>query len=241
MNNGSILNMPEDLLDEAQLKQRSKSKAAQSRHETNQRNQPESKFLLDALVSETANALGIAIEELRNWIQDAALPEAVLKTILVTTKCYQLNPLLGQIDWELNLDGSYEVYIPIDGWITLIHRQPTFQGITFDQSPESENGIPIWMECTIFRSDLNHHTTVREYYAELKTEHPIWQQMPRRMLRHKTLQQCARLAFGINPPVLRAPFMLPTAQKLSAVHPNQGQPDRKTLLKKKLIMNEFRS
>jgi hypothetical protein len=198
MNKGSILDMPEDLLGEAQPKQRSKSPKSQSRHVTNQRNQLESGSSLDALVSETAYALGIDMEELRNWTQEAIVPKDVLKSLLTIAKRYQLNPLTGQIDWEANLDGSYEVYIPIDGWISLMHRQPTFQGIHFDQSPETEYGIPIWMECTIYRSDLTHPITVREYYAELKTDHPIWSQMPRRMLRHKTLQQCARLAFGIN-------------------------------------------
>ena len=80
----------------------------------------------------------------------------------------------------------------------MIHRQPTFQGITFEQPSETENGIPIWMECRLYRSDLTHSVVVREYYAELKTDHPIWQQIPRRMLRHKSLQQCARLAFDIS-------------------------------------------
>jgi hypothetical protein len=124
---------------------------------------------------------------------------------------------LGQIDWEANLDGSYEGYIPIDGWISLIHRQPTFQGIHFHQSPETEHEIPIWMECTIYRSDLTHPITVREYYAELKTDHPMWSQMPRRMLRHKTLQQCARLAFGISAPELKIP-KIPTIKKISRSH-----------------------
>ncbi len=234
MNKCSILDMPEDLLDEDQYKQRSKSQATQSRHVTNQLNQPESGSTMDALVNETANALGIATEELRHWIQEAALPEAVLKTLMATAKRYQLNPLLGQIDWEANLDGNYEVYIPIDGWIAMIHRQPTFQGIAFDQSPETENGIPIWMECTIYRCDLTHPVTVREYYAELKTEHPIWQQMPRRMLRHKTLQQCVRLAFGINAPELKIPIM-PTIKKEVAFS-DQGKIlcNHKELLKKKL-------
>ena len=45
--------------------------------------------------------------------------------------------------------------------------------------------------------------TVREYLSEVRTDHTIWQQMPRRMLRHKTLQQCARLAFGIHGPQWR--------------------------------------
>jgi hypothetical protein len=101
---------------------------------------------------------------------------------------HALNPLLGQIDWELNLDGSYEVYIPIDGWITMIHREPSFKRLTFSQATETEEGIPIWMDCSIYRADLIQPITVREYYSELKTDHPIWNQMPRRMLRHKTLQ-----------------------------------------------------
>ena len=39
---------------------------------------------------------------------------------------------------------------------------------------------------------------VREYMDEVKTEHSSWLQMPRRMLRHRAIQQCARLAFGIS-------------------------------------------
>jgi hypothetical protein len=198
MNKCSILDMPEDLLYEDQPKQQSKSQATKSRHVTNQRNQPKSGSNLDELVSETANALEITMEELDKWTQKAIVPKDVLKSILTTAKRYQLNPILGQIDWEMNRDGHYEVFIPIDGWIAMIHRESNFKGLAFDQSPETEHGIPIWMECTIYRSDLTHPVTVREYYAELKTEHIIWQQMPRRMLRHKTLQQCARLAFGIN-------------------------------------------
>ncbi len=227
--------MPEDLLDEDQSKQQSKPKGAQLRHATNKHNQPESGSDLDALVGETANTLRIAMGELRNWTQEAIVPKDVLKSVLRTAKRYQLNPLLGQIDWEANLEGGYEVFIPIDGWIAMIHRESSFKGLAFDQSPEAEHGIPIWMECTIYRSDLTHPITVREYYAELKTDHPVWQQMPRRMLRHKTLQQCARLAFGITVPELKTPFIPTTVEKLGRANLNQSPLDRKALLKQKLI------
>ena len=40
----------------------------------------------------------------------------------------------------------------------------------------------------------------REYLSEVKHDSDIWRKMPRRMLRHRSLQQCARLAFAINPP-----------------------------------------
>jgi hypothetical protein len=186
-----------------------------------------------------ANTLGISTQELSHWAKDAIVPEEVLILILRVAKRYQLNPLVGQIDWEQNLDGSYEVYIPIDGWIAMIHREPSFKGLTFSQATETEEGIPNWMECSIYRTDLIQPMTVREYYAELKTDHPIWMQMPRRMLRHKTLQQCARLAFGISVPELKIPLVPPMMEKPSMVHASQSALNCKALLKQKLNMDRL--
>jgi hypothetical protein len=39
---------------------------------------------------------------------------------------------------------------------------------------------------------------IKEYLEEVRTNHPSWQQMPRRMLRHRVIQQCARLALNIS-------------------------------------------
>lgn len=114
-----------------------------------------------------------------------------------------------------------------------MHRQPTFQGITFDQSPESEKGIPIWMECAIYRSDLTHPIKVREYYEELKKDHPMWTQMPRRMMRHKTLQQCARLAYEISVYVSKVYLTPVNKAEMMTIEPNQRYPDCKNLLRKK--------
>ena len=216
----SILDLPEDLLEEDQPN-------------------PPREPTLDPLVTEVANTLGISSQELSHWIKEAVAPEEVLKLILRVAKRYMLNPLLGQIDWELNLDGSYEVYIPIDGWIAMIHREPSFKGLTFSQATETEEGIPVWMECSIYRSGLIQPMTVREYYAELKTERPIWNQMPRRMLRHKTIQQCARLAFGISVPELKIPITPPMMEKPAIVYASQSAPDRKALLKEKLNANKM--
>ena len=46
----------------------------------------------------------------------------------------------------------------------------------------------------------------------MKTEHIAWQQMPRRMLRHRAMQQCARLAFGITVPECK-----PSSSSVSAL------------------------
>lgn len=218
----SILDMPEDLLEEDQPN-------------------PPSERTLNGLVTEVANTLAISSQELSHWAKETVVPEEVLKSILRTALRLKLDPLLGQIDWELNLDGSYEVYIPIDGWIAMIHREPSFKGLTFSQAIETEEGIPLWMECSIYPSGLIQPITVREYYAELKTDHPIWMQMPRRMLRHKTLQQCARLAFGIGVPELKIPLVPPVTEKTAMVCVTQNATNRKTLLKNKLNLNKFQS
>lgn len=155
-----------------------------------------------------AHCLGIDVGELKDWMYRKDLPTELFDSFISLTKRYRLNPLLGHLDWELLPDTGYEIFITIDGWITLIHQETSFAGITFTQSGETEDGVPLWMECSIYRTNLIQPITVREYYAELKTEHPIWERMPRRMLRHKTLQQCARLAFGIAVPEIK---ITPTA------------------------------
>ena len=186
-----------------------------------------------------AHLLGVSVGELKDWALKKGLPTELLDSVISLAKRYRLNPLLGHLDWELLPETGYEVFITIDGWITLIHQEPSFTGITFTQSAESQDGVPLWMECTIYRKNLMYPITVREYYAELKTEHPIWQRMPRRMLRHKTLQQCARLAFGIAVPYIKINEPKEDC-KISYVFSDKN-PDsisRKNLLKN-IISNSF--
>ena len=200
MTSDAILDMAEDLLDGDYAKSIDANKKAKRKPHPQQRKDLVSPTTLESLVHETAKVLKINYQELSEWLENSSAPKEVQRRLLKVAKRLVLNPLLAQLDWEHYPEHGYEVFIPIDGWITLIHRESKFQGMVFQQSTEMEYGIPIWMECSIYRSDLIQPITVREYFAELKTDHPIWQQMPRRMMRHKTLQQCARLAFGIHLP-----------------------------------------
>jgi hypothetical protein len=234
MNKISIIDMPEDLLDENRSDQTSSPKKPTSENWTGKGNSSETPLNQDNFIADVAKALEITKEELRDWVQEAVIPKDLLKTILRIAKRLKLNPLIGQIDWEQNPEGSYEIYIPIDGWITLIHREPNFKGLTFHQSPETDQGVPIWMECSIYRSDLIQPIAVREYYVELKTEHPMWQQMPRRMLRHKTLQQSVRLAFGISVPELKPIKHNAAITKKENVTKGNRSQTSKQILKEKL-------
>ena len=222
MTSDAILDMAEDLLDADYAKAIDANKRVKRKPHPQQRKDFASPTTLESLVHATAKVLQINHQELSDWLESSAAPKEVRWRLLKVAKQFVLNPLLGQLDWEHHPEHGYEVFIPIDGWITLIHREPKFAGMTFCQSIEMEYGIPIWTECSIYRADLIQPITVREYFAELKTDHPIWQQMPRRMMRHKTLQQCARLAFGIHLPELKnKKLMMPTVEKSTALQPSR--------------------
>ena len=234
MTSDAILDMAEDLLDGDYAKSIDANKKAKRKPHPQQRKDLVSPTTLESLVHETAKVLKINYQELSEWLENSSAPKEVQRRLLKVAKRLVLNPLLAQLDWEHYPEHGYEVFIPIDGWITLIHRESKFQGMVFQQSTEMEYGIPIWMECSIYRSDLIQPITVREYFAELKTDHPIWQQMPRRMMRHKTLQQGARLAFGIYLPELRDRMpILATAEK-SKSDQRVEHISAKQLLKEKL-------
>jgi hypothetical protein len=148
-----------------------------------------------------AQAIGMTPASLTTWFsQYPQLTEATQETCLRLIAEYRLNPRADEIDLVQFEKGRWQVFITVNGWAKLINAHPAFCGIEFSEASELEEGVPLWMGCTIYRTDRIKPIVIREYFAEMKTEHIAWQQMPRRMLRHRAMQQCARLAFGITVP-----------------------------------------
>lgn len=235
-----ILDLAEDLIDEDRSIQIDKTQKTKKVISSSPVIASTGSSSIQDLMMEVAKILEIPMDELQEWVKESSLPDELLKAIFRIAKCFKLNPLFGHIGWELNAESDYEVYIPIDGWIALIHQEPSFQGLIFHQSAETENNIPLWMECTIYRSDLTHPITIREYFTELKTDHPMWQAMPRRMLRHKTLQQCARLAFGISVQEIYQPKNQTNLSKSNLLNQEKNFCRSKELLKEKLQINKLK-
>lgn len=65
-------------------------------------------------------------------------------------------------------------------------------------STELINCIPTLMECTIYLNDQTLPIVIKKYFEEVKIDHQSWQQTPRCTLRHREIQERARLAFGIS-------------------------------------------
>ena len=148
-----------------------------------------------------ANAIAMTPKELTLWFSYyPQVSEATQETCLRLITEYKLNPRADEIDLVQFEAGHWQVFITINGWAKLINAHPAFCGIEFSEASELEEGVPLWRGCTIYRTDRIKPIVIREYFTEMKTEHAAWQQMPRRMLRHRAMQQCARLAFGITIP-----------------------------------------
>ena len=146
-----------------------------------------------------AQAVGVTPKDLSAWFsQYPQLSEATQESCLRLIAEYRLNPRADEIDLIQFEEGRWQVFITVNGWAKLINAHPAFCGIEFSEASELEEGVPIWMGCAIYRTDRVKPIVIREYFSEMKTEHAAWQQMPRRMLRHRAMQQCARLAFGIT-------------------------------------------
>ncbi len=109
--------------------------------------------------------------------------------LLVVADQYNLNPFTKEIYAFPDRQNGIVPVIGVDGWARIINNSPEFDGMEFEQDAES-------CTCVIYRKDRAHPTKVTEYLSECRRETAPWKSHPRRMLRHKAMIQCARLAFG---------------------------------------------
>lgn len=153
---------------------------------------------LQTAIQNTADILKIEADDLQLWLDQylGLTPYTQIQLLRLASK-YQLDPLSDEVNLLETKEG-YLPFITIDGWAKLINQHPQYAGMSLRDSTEHIDGIPAWMECTIYRNDRILPIVIKEYFEEVRTDHPSWQQMPRRMLRHRVIQQCARLALGIS-------------------------------------------
>lgn len=116
-----------------------------------------------------------------------------LMALLVVADQYGLNPFTKEIYAYPDKGGIVPV-LGVDGWIRIINERRELESIEFEYAPDDSDDP--WIACTIRRSDRTAPITVREYLSECRRDTGPWKSHPRRMLRHKVLIQCARLAFG---------------------------------------------
>lgn len=120
--------------------------------------------------------------------------EQMLALIVVANQ-YGLNPFTKEIYAFPDQKGIVPV-VSVDGWIRIINEHPQLASIEFRYAESEDGGAPTWIECIIKRKDRDAPVVVREYLAECIRQTGPWKSHPARMLRHKALIQCGRVAMG---------------------------------------------
>jgi phage recombination protein Bet len=130
------------------------------------------------------------IETLKATAFKGQVSDAQMTALMVVANQYGLNPWTREIYAFPDKNNGIVPVVGVDGWARIINDHPQFDGVEFVQDDES-------CTCIIFRKDRSHPIKVTEWKSEcFRSGFGPWQSHPKRMLRHKALIQCARLAFG---------------------------------------------
>jgi phage recombination protein Bet len=133
--------------------------------------------------------------------------DAQMEALLIVAEMYRLNPFTKEL-FAFSDKGAIVPVVSVDGWARIINENPAMNGMEFrysDQFVTMPRGKPCpeWCEVVIYRRDRERPTVVREYLDEVyqaprgqNAYDGPWQSHTKRFLRHKTLIQGARIAFG---------------------------------------------
>jgi phage recombination protein Bet len=150
-----------------------------------------------SLLATMASRYGVDTDKMQSTLLATAFRGNVsneqLMALCIVANQYGLNPWTKEIYAFPDRNNGIVPVVGVDGWSRIINEHPQCNGIQFT---EADDGA--WVECTIHRKDRQFPTAVREYLSEVKRDTAPWKSHPRRMLRHKALIQCARIAFGFG-------------------------------------------
>ncbi|WP_047236674.1 recombinase RecT [Chromobacterium subtsugae] len=152
---------------------------------------------LTALTGQLAQRLNLGGgEELLDTLKQTAfkgqVTNAQMTALLIVANQYGLNPWTKEIYAFPDKNGGIVPVVGVDGWARIINEHPQFDGMDFEVDDKS-------CTCVIYRKDRTRAVRITEYMDECKKSGSgPWQSHPRRMLRHRAMIQCARLAFGFG-------------------------------------------
>lgn len=152
-----------------------------------------------SLVVRTASRYGIDPARLLPTLKatafragDREVSDEQMIALLIVAERYRLDPFTKQIYAYPDKYGGIVPVVGVDGWLHIVNTHPQFDGMKFDWDDKAQA-----MTCTIWRKDRLHPIIVTEYLVECRRATEAWK-MVHRMMRHKSLMQCARYAFGFS-------------------------------------------
>jgi phage recombination protein Bet len=145
-----------------------------------------------SILAKMAGKYGVEPSRMLDTLKATAFKGGVtneqMMALLIVADQHGLNPWTREI-YAFPDKGGIVPVVGVDGWARIMNEHPMFDGIEFT----SEEGA---CTATIYRKDRSHPIRVTEYLSECKRDTQPWKSHPQRLLRHKSMIQCARLAFG---------------------------------------------
>src|SRR3990167_702064 len=145
-----------------------------------------------SLITKSAERYGLEPNKMMATLKATAFKGDVtneqMAALLIVADQHGLNPWTKEIYAFPSRQGIVPV-VGVDGWARIVNSHPQFDGMDFAQDDEK-------CTCTIHRKDRSHPVSVTEYAIECKRDTDPWRTHPKRMLRHKAMIQCARIAFA---------------------------------------------
>jgi phage recombination protein Bet len=154
-----------------------------------------------SLITTMANKYGMDAKAFHDTLRATVVPPNTsnedFAAFLLVAAHYNLNPITKEIFAFPKRGGGIQPIVSVDGWANLINSHPECDGIEFADHLDDKGGL-ISITCKIYRKDRAHACTATEYMDECRRDTDVWKKWPRRMLRHKSLIQAARYAFGFS-------------------------------------------
>jgi hypothetical protein len=171
--------------------------ASQQRAIAARQAQAKPRTALEAMAARLEVSPATLHDTLTNTVFSACRSREEFVALVIVANTYGLNPLLKEIYAFPTKGGGITPMVSVDGWIRLMNTHPEHDSIEFEDHVD-DNGNVYAIEATIYRRDRTRPTKIIEYLAECKGSTAPWQKSPLRMLRHRALIQCARIAYGFS-------------------------------------------
>ena len=163
------------------------------------------------------NKLLVTLKATAFKVKEGEVTDEQMIALLIVADQYGLNPFIREIFAYPDKQNGIVPVVSVDGWSRIINQHPDMDGLEFIEDKIWINDLagakpcPAYIECVIYRKGRTHPVRIKEFLDEvyrppfqgIKNNQPYtlngpWQSHTKRMLRHKALIQCSRLAFGFT-------------------------------------------
>ncbi len=133
---------------------------------------------------------------LKGTVWKGASDEEIAALTIISNE-YRLNPILKELyAYPAKGGGGIVPVVSIDGWLRITNDHSQMNGMVTSYDHDAAGAL-LSCTATIYRKDREHPTVATEFLSECKRNTEPWK-MEHRMLRHKAIIQCARIAFGFS-------------------------------------------